>query len=418
MEKLSQNLRNPVLQFDSVTGTDWSVVTNVCASLSRIARSIGISTRDLEERLEAMYHSPISPHSVDNSEAPVRDVVLSGEEVDLSLLPDTRHSAVEQSPYVTGAAVVAWDHQQENLNVSYHRMMVVDSKTLAIYMVEGGHLDRIVRENATRLESTPVAAFVGAHPIWSLGVLAGGGREVDELSMIGSLLDAPLQVTPSLVDERILVPARAELCLEGMINAEELVDEGPYGEFAGYAMAVSKRPRFDVQYMSHRKKPLYQEIIAGHLEHLTMTGATILADLNRKLTAEFDGVLEVHIPAAMTLFVRVDTAVMAQADVQRLIEHVLEKETYVKQVSCFDRDIDLKKLQSTQWALATRVQADRDFTLVSGVAGTGMDPSEINGTTTKLGINATAKPSLEAFAEKNSIPQDVLDTTDLKKLFE
>ena len=186
--KLEGALRNPVLKFSNVTGCNWPIVTNVCASIPRIARSLGLSTQELETNLEEMYERPVEPVIVDSAESPVREVICTGDSVDLSILPETRHTEVETASYITAAALVAWDPDCANLNVSYHRLMVVDKNSVAVYMVPGAHLDRIVQSNASRKESTPVAAFVGSHPIWSLGLLAGGSREVSEMSMIGALL--------------------------------------------------------------------------------------------------------------------------------------------------------------------------------------------------------------------------------------
>ena len=90
----------------------------------------------------------------------------------------------------------------------------------------------------------------------------------------------------------------------------------------------------------------------------------------------------------------------------------------MKRIVCFDPDVELRSLQRTQWAVATRVQIHRDLVVVPDQPGTGLDPSELDGKTTKWGLDATAKPDLDHYAPRNRVPQQVLDRIDLREILQ
>jgi len=347
----------------------------------------------------------------------VRHHVWRGEDVDLTRLPRMRYTEVETAPYLTAAAVVACDPDSGVLNVSYHRLMICDRRTAGIFMARGGHLHSIHRKHAASSADLPVAVFIGAHPLWSLGSLAAGALELDEFGIIGALLGGALEVVPGMLDPRLQVPARAEIVLEGTIRYDRWVEEGPFGEYAGYAMPRAAQPVFEVGLLSHRDHALFQDIVAGRVEHLTMTGVALRAHLERTLRRAYPaGILELYLPAPMTLFLKLDKSRLGGREVRDLIREVLLSQLYLKRLVCFDPDVELRSLQRTQWAVATRAQIDRDLVVIPDQPGTGLDPSEIDGKTTKWGLDATAKPDLEHYAPRNRVPTHVLDRIDLRDI--
>jgi 2,5-furandicarboxylate decarboxylase 1 len=414
--KLEEARRTPVLEFRHVDGTRLPVVTNVCASASRIARSCGIAVQDLEARLVDAYEAPRAPRVVSEQDAPVRAVVCQGSAVDLNTLPRLRYTAAETHPYITGAALVALDPTTGVLNVSYHRLMILGARRTGISMTPGGHLDRIFRLNAADRRDTPIAAFIGMHPLLSLGLLASGPPDLDELSVAGGVLGAAVDVVPAFLDARLRVPADAEIVLEGRIRHSVVATEGPYGEFAGYATDAVPAPVVEIDLISHREEPIYQDIVAGRIEHLTLTGLALRAHLVRSVVRRYPGTLDIHLPAPLTLFLKLDRAAEGAPPVRELLAEILRREPYFKQVFCFDVDIDLKSQQATQWALATRAQPDRDLVVLSDIPATGLDPSEILGRTARWGVDATAKPRLDRFAPRNTIPPAALGRVDVQEL--
>lgn len=406
---LESKKRVPIVDVCRIRGCSMPVVANICASLPRIARSLNITPIELENRLYRAYENPIPPQIWESGDSPpVRECVTWGVEVDLYSLPQLRSSQHEEAGFLSAAAVIARDPLTGVTNVSYHRLMVVDRYRTTIYMTPSGHLERIFQTNAAQDCPTPVVVFIGAHPLWALGSLAAGDMDVDELSVIGGLLGYPLEITPSLVNAGLPAPARAEIVLEGVIHHRETVHESPYGEALGFMSVAGPRPVLEVKVMSTRKKPIFQEIVAGHVEHLNMTGIAVKVHLHRTLADKYPCIAEIHHAGPMTLYLRLAPGVY-RPDIKTIMREILANQRYVKQVAVFDQDVDLRNSQQVNRALATMVQADKDILILPDQTGNGIDPSECNGKTTKWGIDATTKATETGVPSKSIIPQTVLD---------
>lgn len=413
--ELVKKMRMPIICYQQVEGTQLPVVHNVCASLSRIAKSMGWTVPELENRLESAYDSLIPP--VRQESGPVRESVLRGAAVDLSMLPAIRYTESETHPYLSAFHVVAWDPVSEALNVSVHRLMVVSKNALTIYMTPGGHLDAIFQANADAGRNTPVAAFCGAHPLWSLGSLAAGTLALDELSVVGGLLGYPLPVVPGLFASNLSIPSHSELVLEGELSYTELDTEGPYGEAFGFVSEVDSRPVFRVKAMSHRKEPMFQDIVPGQLEHLTMTGVCTQVHLKKTLFEQYPCITNLFLPTPMTVHISISRNTESSL-AHGIIRRILLEHRFVKHVVLFDDEVDITNAKQTQNAIAMHVQADRDTVILPGMRGNGLDPSELDGKTTKWGIDASGHARAGGAAIRNRIPQAVSDALDIKALLE
>lgn len=413
--ELVKKMRMPIIRYQQVEGTSLPVIHNVCASLSRIAKSMGWTVPELENRLESAYDALIPP--VSQASGPVRDKVLQGEAVNLKWLPAIRYTETETHPYLSAFHVVVRDPSSNTLNVSVHRMMLISENALTIYMTPGGHLDTIFQANAQAGRDTPIAAFCGAHPLWSLGALAAGTLELDELSVIGGLLGYPLSVVPGLINSELQIPAHSELVLEGVLSHTELGPEGPYGEAFGFVSERDSRPMFRVQAMSHRDNPLFQDIVPGQLEHLTMTGICTQVHLKKTLFEQYDCITRLFLPTPMTVHISISRST-EPALAHGIIRRILVEHRFVKHVILFDDEVDISHAKQTQNAIAMHVQAHRDTVILPGMRGNGLDPSELDGKTTKWGIDASGHARQGGVALRNQIPQSVVDALDIKALLE
>jgi UbiD family decarboxylase len=413
--KLEQRLRTPVVEFRNVRSAAMPVVTNVNASLDRIGKSIGINKNLLRQKLVQAYRQTIPPRRLAADQgAPVRKVCTRGELIDLGTLPFGRYCEVETAPYLTAATIVA--RSGGTLNLSYHRLMRHDCRRMAIFMTPGSHLDQIFQDHRRRGRAMAVAGFIGSHPLWALGSLASGPLDLDEYAVIGGLIGGPLDVVAGHLDPELVVPARAEIAFEGYILPDFHIDEGPFGEFAGYATARRPCPVLEVELLSHREQPIFQDIVPGRTEHLTMAAASIEAYLRVLLDRDADAVTEIYLPAPLTLFLKIDRAAAAGLEVRPFLERLLRALPFVKYVYAFDPDIDLRNQRSVQWAIATRSQPAVDALLLADCKATELDPSETDGLTSKWALDATAKPSLKHFPPINRVPPDALADVDIDRM--
>lgn len=414
LTRLEQKYRSPILFFHRVRGSGFPVVTNVCGSRGRLALALGCPLHELSERYAEACRQPIPPRVV--ATGAVQDTVLRGEQVDLGLLPQmVYHENDADRGYLTGAIVVARDPTRGNSNLSYHRLMMVDRRRTAIFM-EHGHLLAIYRQYAAQGEAMPIAVFLGAHPSWSLGALYSGSPEVEEYDVIGGLQREPLCLVESVSQPGLRVPAEAEIVLEGHVPPHERIEEGPFGEFTGVSQGTTMTPVFHVEAMTFRRDPILQDIVSGHIEHLTLPALTQEARLLELARQVAPGVVRVSMPVPLTIFVALDK--QDDREPGRILEALLEQHVYAKHVVVVDADVDLGDLRQVTTAVALNVQADRDLMVLSGRRGSFCDPScePTEGLTAKLGIDATAPLGSARRAARNRVPQEVLDAVDLEEL--
>ena len=252
-----------------------------------------------------------------------------------------------------------------------------------------------------------IAVTLGNHPAWAIGALAIGPYDEDELGVIGGLKGSPLEMVQcKTVDLR--VPAGAEIVIEGVIPPFVREREGPFSEFTGYALGEGNNPVVQVTAMTHRKDPIYQDICGGQgREHLIVATIPMEANYLRAIQSSVPEVQSVRVAAAFTLFIQLKKTYEGQA--RQAIIAALNADLYLKHAIVVDTDIDIDNIQNVVWAVATRVQASRDIFIIPAVRGSSLDPSASQmGVTDKMGIDATAKPSLDKFAPINKIPQDVM----------
>jgi len=411
---LEQRLRIPLIEYSNVANTSFSVVHNVCSSLARIARVLQCSVPELEQRLGKAYDSLIPPEV--QQTGPVRQVLYQGDAVDLSLLPAIRYTQTQTHPYISAACVVARDVRSGALNVSFNRLMIQSRNTLGIYMTPGSDLETIYRENQQSGLDTPVIAYLGSHPLWSLGSLASGPLALDEFSVIGGLLGYALPVVRGLHDPDLLLPAKAQISLEGVLKCDLSNDEGPYGEAFGYVSAVATRPVIQVQSFSHQHQAMFQDIVPGKIEHMTMTSVAIKVHLKKILGEQFDCFSDVFLPAPMTAYIAVENAT-PRDEIHRLLRTVLFEQKFIKHAVVFDSQIKLDNAKATQRAQSIHVQADRDVLIFKDQSGNGLDPSEQAGRTTKWGIDATATTVAEGLATTNELPEEVVKDLDIEAIW-
>ncbi|MGH8166475.1 MAG: UbiD family decarboxylase domain-containing protein [Woeseiaceae bacterium] len=412
--KLARKMRNPVVYFSSVSGTALPVVTNVCCSFERVARSAGLDAGIVSVRMARALEEPVPAVERSAGESPVLAKRFGPGQFSLRDLPQFFYTDTQTAPYLTAAILVARDPLSGAHNLSFHRLMICGDHEVAIYMTPGGHLEKIWHRNREQGRATPVAAVFGFHPLWAYGSLAAGPLDVDDYGVIGAVLGEGLAVTRGVRHSELRIPALAEMVYEGQIEAEVTEPEGPFGEFLGYVAPREVRPVLRFTHLCSREQPIFQDIVAGQSEHVTMSSVTLRARLTRNYFRSNDAVVDFWLPAAMTLFLAVDSGRQTDFDAQQTMRRLLHEERYLKQVVCFDANVDLRKQASVQAALATNVQADRDLELLPDCPGNGVDPSEVDGRTCKLAIDARSKGSVVT----SRLPQEIEDSVHLEDWLE
>jgi 2,5-furandicarboxylate decarboxylase 1 len=187
------------------------------------------------------------------------------------------------------------------------------------------------------------------------------------------------------------VPAEAEIALEGRILPGVREPEGPFGEFPQYYGERRPRPVIAVDRMTQRRDAIFHTINGGGLEHLLLGAIPREATILQSLKRNFPSVIDAHLPLGGTcryhLTVQIRKAYQGEA--KNVILGAFAAHYDVKHVVVVDEDVDIHNPTEVEWAIATRVQADRDVLIIPGAHGSRLDPSSDDGVGAKMGIDAT-----------------------------
>lgn len=412
--KLGLEHRDPVLLLDEPRLADGSVsafkaVTNLNASRSRVAKAIGLedhrrAARDLAARVAAR----IEPTRVAREDAPVKEVVTRRPGLSLEALPVFTQHDGDPGPYLTAAHATTWDPDTGVDNTAIQRMWAKPGSELPFYPYPASHNRANVMKFWERGEDAPIAFWIGHHPAVSIGAQAKLGYPESHWSTAGALAGESVRLVPTeLFGESLLVPADAEIVLEGRVLRNRFEPEGPFGEYTGYAGDATQSPVFALECITHRKDAIYQDIASGLPDALVPEDMLNEARLFAIARGTTDAVRNVHVPGVSRRFVAVVQVGDISAAVAHDLLHRLLEYRRVKTVVLVGEDIDPFDRDQVDWAMATRVQWDRDTVLLRGLPGSMLDPSLPPGVaeTAKLGIDATWNGGRKP--PRNRVPEDV-----------
>jgi 2,5-furandicarboxylate decarboxylase 1 len=413
--KLEDRQRTPIVYFSRVAGTKFPVVSSVAGSQGRIALALGVPLKDLSRKWAEGCEHPIAPQLVED--APAYENLSTGPAVDLSILPAlVYHEHDGPAPYLTAAIVAARDPESGKINLSFHRMMIAGRNRTGIFIEKKKHLDRIHQRYRAKRAPMPIAVFIGWHPAWAIGALYSGSADVEEYDVIGGLLGRGLPVAGTRTQPDLYVPAFSELVLEGTVDHEETIEEGPFGEFTGYGTGKTQTPVFTVTALAHRNDMIFQDVVSGQMEHLVLPMLAIEHRIREDARRASSNVTRVVLAAPLTAIVALDKK--SDDEPRRIIDAILAGDIYSKQVIVVDDDVDPHDFRQVLSAMALTVQADRDVLVFADAQGTPLDPScpSADGKSAKLGIDATRSLTSGRSVTRNSFPQAIWDAIDLKVL--
>ena len=228
LAKLEAEEKYPACLFEDIGSGAYPVVSNLFASRKRLALSLGCTDAELNAVYREREDKRIEPVMVES--APVQEIVLQGEDVDLYQLPILTHNALDAGPYVTCGASVTKDPDTGIRNIGVYRHQLHGKNKLGIHMSEASHVNYIYGKYEARGEDMPIAITLGHHPAFYLGCLSFVPVGVDEYGVAGALMGQPLELVKCKSCD-LEVPAEAEIVLEGYVSATERQMEAPFGEF-------------------------------------------------------------------------------------------------------------------------------------------------------------------------------------------
>jgi len=331
----------------------------------------------------------------------VQEVVLKGDEVDLSRLPVQTCWPGEPAPLITWPLIVTkgpGEGREDNFNLGIYRMQVKSRNTTIMrWLKHRGGAQHYRRWGEAKREPLPAAAVIGADPGTILAAVTPVPDTLSEYQFAGLLRNEKLDLVDCLTVP-LKVPASAEIVLEGHVSLDEHAPEGPYGDHTGYYNSVEPFPIFTVSAITMRKNPIYLSTFTGRPpDEPSILGEALNEVFIPLLQQQFPEIVDFWLPPEGCSY-RIAVVSMKKAypgHAKRVMMGVwsfLRQFMYTKWVIVVDDDIDTRDWKDVMWAIATRMDPARDVTLVEGTPIDYLDfASPESGLGSKIGLDATNK---------------------------
>ncbi|XRO74615.1 UbiD family decarboxylase [Methanocaldococcus sp. 28A] len=312
----------------------------------------------------------------------------------------------DAGPYITSGVVVVND-KDYGCNLSIHRILVKDNH-LVIRMVEQRHLHFLYTKAIKERGYLDVAIIIGVHPAVLLAGSTSADITFDELKFAAALLGGEIEVFE--LNNGLLVP-EAEFIIEGKI-LPEMDDEGPFVDITGTYDIVRKQPIIKIERLYRKEKPIFHALLPGGIEHKTLMGMPqeprILKGVRNTVPTVKNVVLTEGGCCWLHAVVQIEKR--TEGDGKNAILAAFSSHPSLKHVVVVDDDINIFDINDVEYAIATRVQGDKDIIIIPGAKGSSLDPSSDlkNKLTAKVGIDATMSlvKGKEHF-ERAKIPDDL-----------
>lgn len=418
MKAFQRQNKYPIVIFNNVT-TEYGkkaklpVITNLMASRERIAWAVGTTIREasfhLGGRIEKAKKKPVK---IDKKDAPVKEIKLKiPEDISLFDLPFVRHHALDGGPFGTGTMVMVYDPDSGNDNFAYHRMNIWEDNLSGVNMSPISHLGSIQQKYEKMDKDMPCCVWLGHHP----GGIVGGQTRMSlgdsHYEAMGAMLEEPVRVTESeIYGSDFLVPADAEVIIEGVIPAHKRHPEGPFGEYPEYVGPQRWSPYFIAKTVTMRSDAMWHDIAVGTPDHQLAGVFGIEQNVYNMVKQVVPGIENVYMPVSgacrFHVYLQIDKT--RKTDGREAILAAFLADARIKHIFAFDKDIDIFNEKRVLWAIATRTQWDQDLIVVDRLSGAPWDPSALEAVTTKGGIDGTLPlPSERPFSVGIFVPTEV-----------
>jgi len=418
----------PALLFENPTGHAMPVLANLFGTPARVARALGVAglpeirafgevlaslkepepprgMKDLWGRRELVKTLwSMAPSTV--RRPPCQELVVEGDEVDLSRLPIQHCWPGDVAPLVTWGLTITRGPHKRRQNLGIYRQQVIAKNQLIMRWLShrGGALDFAEHCRQHPGQPYPVAVAIGADPATILGAVTPVPDTLSEYQFAGLLRGARTEVADAL-GVPLQVPAQAEIVLEGHIHPDaqhpsgwQHALEGPYGDHTGYYNECAEFPVFTVERITQRRDAIYHSTYTGKPpDEPAMLGLALNELFVPLLQRAFPEIVDFYLPPEACSYrmavVSIKKAYAGHA--RRVMMGVwshLRQFLYTKFVVIVDDDIDVRDWKEVIWAMTTRMDPVRDTMLIANTPIDYLDfASPVSGLGGKMGLDATNK---------------------------
>lgn len=388
----SSDTDGPAFVFENVTGhPGWKLAAGLYGTMARLPVALGCPIGEVVDRYGEAVRNPIPPRRV--ASGPCQEIVLNGEDADVTKLPIVVHSELDAGPYLTAGVMFGRDPETGVLGVGLQRMQVKGPRRFGVNMPAERRVGRAALKAEERGDPFGVAVVLGAGPFVDLGSQAKIPHAQEKLGVAGALAGGPIEIVAcKTVDAE--VPADAEIVIEGHVLPDVREPEGPFGEVAGTYGLLGDRHVFEVSAITMRRDAMYQTALTGMptTDNHVQGWPAICESIKRLAQQACPEIVDVHAIGPYYIAVVAMRKRLAY-EARNVILSVLGPTAGAPQAKyCIvvDPDVNVRDLNQVLWAVYTRCQPSDDVMIFPAMVGAPLDPSApVHRHSSKMGFDAT-----------------------------
>jgi 2,5-furandicarboxylate decarboxylase 1 len=401
------------------------MLLNLHGTYERVALSIGSDVHGMVPEYGKREGSPIPTTMVSSDDAPVHEVVWTGDDIDATKLPTVIHQELDAGRYITSAATISRDPESGRLNSGIFRHQLQGPKQVGFMTNPAHHTSYILRANREAKQPMEVALVIGHHPAMLMSAVSKLPGIGGELEVMGGLLGESVRVVKGQTID-LEYPADAEIVIEGVVDTdpEAVQNEGPFGEYPLYYTRLGPMPWVKITAIAMRRQPIYVDVFNAHREHLVLGALPRMGSIYRRIREAMPTVTAVNLPLMgirSTLVIAMKKRVEGEPKIAAVA--ALSVDPILKHIFIVDDDIDVYDMDQVLWAFTTRFQADRDLIIMPNFLGGHLNPvtygwhrEEKGPQETKMIIDCTRPAPPVTFPPACRVPPDVVDRVEPGRL--
>lgn len=400
----------PALNFTQ-NGTDYPLVAGIYSTRSKALLAFEATEATIFDKVLKGLDRPIPPKLVSGAAA-CHEVVLTGDQVDITKFPIPTYSPKDGGPYITAGITVCRDPETGVDDLGHYRFQILGKDRMGLFAQPFHRFGKYLAK-CKRLGVVPEGAImIGVDPVLAYTCQVQTTDETNDWHVAGGLRGEAVELVRCKTID-LDVAATAEVIIEFDVDLDGNAMEGPLGEYTGYYTPASPKPVARIKAITHRRKPIFQGLLTGKplTENHILKEIPFEASILRSLKAQFPTIEKVAIPPSggVSFYVVIAMKQRFAGEARQAILATMASNIRPKWVVVVDPDINVFDSGEVEWAMSFRVQPDRDVFVINATPAGPLDPS-VNGkvplaarTSAMVGIDAT-RPFGETFPEVADVP--------------
>lgn len=375
-------------------GTEYPVVAGIFGNRERALKAFNATNETINDIFINGLNKPIAPVLVQN--APCQEVVITGEDIDITKLPIPKFADTDGGPYLTAGITVSRDPETGATDVGHFRFQVHDKNHFG-YFAQPFHRfgKNVLKAKAQGKDRLEAAIVIGTEPVLGYTCqIKQVADDTDDFYLCGGLRGEAVELVKCKTID-LEVPATAEFVIEIEVIFDEMQNrmEGPLGEYTGYMTPASPKHVCRVKAITHRKNPYFQVLLTGKpvTENHILKNIPFEASFMNAIKKQYPTVKDVAITPSggVQLYMAISMAQRYAGEARSLILNAMSSNVRPKWIIVTDPDIDVHNSAEVEWAMAFRTNPAKDLIIVGGVPSAPLDPSSTNGELLALRTNDT-----------------------------